>query len=253
MGFEMSEEAIERAKQVLGEPVLPDFSDELRRTKRNLLIVSAVAIFALVSNVKITESGFLGFKFSNPDQVWLLLAMLTITLYLFVQFCWLTLDYLQQTRLRITGTRVSHVTTGKLASDLGDYPDDPRQSTLYNWWLGEAMRIGNLSALADQIRSATTRLDELAHRPDNLEMPNLDSVLNTMGEINKHAAKLESRLDQVTKTFGSGRIPVSLERFDRWFRCFSKSQVARLFCLDIVFPFVLGIIAILITAKQLVC
>lgn len=44
----MKEEDQKTVEQVLGEPVLPEFSEELRRIKRNLLVIASAAIFAQV-------------------------------------------------------------------------------------------------------------------------------------------------------------------------------------------------------------
>ena len=248
----MNDEVIRKVEQDLGEPVLPEFSEDLRRIKRNLLIVSSVAIFAQLSGVQITEAGFLGFKFSNPDQIWLQIALLSVVGYLFVQFCWRAWDYIQHTRLRITGTRVSHVTTGKLASKYGDYPNDPIQSTLYNWWLNEARRIGNLSAMADQIHRITDLLEEVAKRPGNMEMPNINHVMQSASEINNNIAKLVNRIEEAEKAIGSARIPVSLKRFDRWFHRFPKSQIRRIILLDVAFPFFFGAMGIWLTVAQII-
>ncbi len=107
----------DEAKKVevdLGEPVFAEFSENLRRTKRNLLIVSSVAIFAHLSGVQIQATGVLGLKFDNDlEQIWLQTALFFIVAYLFLQFVWQASDYIHLNRLRITGTRLSHVTTGK--------------------------------------------------------------------------------------------------------------------------------------------
>ncbi len=166
--------------------------------------------------------------------------MLGVVGYLFIQFCWRAWDYIQFTRLRITGTRVRHVTTAELASEYGDYPNDPIQSTLYNWWLNQARKIGNFSAMVDQIHRITDLLEKVANRPGNMEMPNINHVMQSASEINNNIAKLVNRIEEAEKTIGSARIPVSLERFDHWFHRYSKSQMHRIMFLDMIFPFVFG-------------
>ena len=248
---EMNDESIKKVEQVLGQPVLPEFSEDLRRTKRNLLIVSSVVIFAQMSGIQVTETGFLGFKFSNPDQIWLRLGLLSVTVYLFIQFCWRMWDYILHIRLRLTGNRVSHVTTAIIASEYGDYPSDPIQSTLYNWWLEKAHRIGNLSAIADHIHSAADSLEEVANRPGNIEMPNINHVQRAATEIRSGMVKLEQRIGEVEKAIGSARILVSLQRFDRWFRCFQTSQITRVILLDVVFPFVFAVTGLWLTIAKM--
>lgn len=247
----MSSEAMRQVKQDLGEPVLPEFSEDLRRTKRNLLVVSSVAIFAHLSGIQITESGFLGFKFSNPEQIWLQVGLLSVVSYLFVQFCWRAWDYILSIRLRVTGSRVSHITGAVFASDYGDYPTDPTQSTLYSWWLQEAPNIGNLSAIAEQVHRVADRLDEVANRPGNIEAPNINHVSRAATEIKNDTAELQRHIENAVKTLQSARIPVSLDRFDRWFRCFRTSQITRIILLDVIFPFVFGAAGIWLTTAEM--
>ncbi len=130
------------------------------------------------------------------------------------------------------------------ASEYGDYPSDPLQSTLYNWWLEQARRIGNLSAMADQVHRVADRLEEVANRPGNMEMPNINRVLESASQINGDIAKLKNRIGEAEKAIRSARIPVSLERFDRWFRCFERSQITRIMILDVIFPFVFGAVGL---------
>lgn len=246
----MSEQEIRKAEEVLGEPVLAEFSEDLRRTKRNLLIVSGVAIFAHFSKMQVTVAGFFGFKFSNPDQIWLQVAVLSIVGYLFIQFCWRGWDYLQYMRLRITGNRVTHVTVGMSSYEYGDYPSDPAQSTLYNWWLTEAKQIGNLSAMAEEVHRVASQLDEAANRPGNREQVNINHVVERTAQLNSDISKFENRLEKVEETINSARIPASLERFGKWFRRFSRSQIYRIILLDLAFPFSFGAVAILLTVTR---
>jgi hypothetical protein len=248
----MDDDKIRKAEQVLGEPILPEFSEDLRRTKRNLLIVSSVSIFAQLSKIQITETAFLGFKFSSPDQAWLQIGVLSVVGYLFIQFCWRGWDYIQFSRLRITGSRVSHVTTARLASEYGDYPNDPIQSTLYNWWLEAGKRIGNLSEIANELRRVAKELEDVAKRQGNMEMANINHVVHGAGDIRNKASELERRLGEAVKVIQSARIPVSLERFDRWFRRFSKSQIARIVLLDLAVPFIFGVVAIGFSVQRMI-
>jgi hypothetical protein len=63
---------------------------------------------------------------------------------------------------------------------------------------------------------------------------------------------LERRLDGAVKAVQSARIPVSLERFDRWFQRFSKSQIARIVLLDLAFPFIFGAFAIGLSVQRMI-
>ena len=222
------------------------------RTKRNLLIVSGVAIFAFLSKLQITSASFLGFKFSNPEVFWLDTAVLSVLGYLFVQFFWKGWDFLQLTRIRITGTRLSHQTAASFASKYGDYPSEPIQSSLYHWWASEAKQIGNLSEMAKTVHRLADELEEVARQPGNIEMPNINHVISKSTEITNAITSFEKSLDKAREAIESARIPVSLERFNRWFFRFESSQICRLLILDVGFPFCFGLTAIALWAYKLI-
>jgi len=247
----MSDEDKIKAERAMGEPVLPEFSEDLRRTRRNLLVVSSVLIFAQISKVQITAANFFAFKISNPSQTWLYIGATCVLAYLLLQFCWKGWDYIHFMRIRVTGSRLSHVTTGRMASDFGDYPSDPNQSNLYYWWTEQARKIGNLSKMADDVHIVANRLQEVAKQPGNIDMSNINHVTSSAGEINNKISSLENRLTELQKVLNSTRIPTSLERYDRWFYHFKKSQVCRIVMLDLVFPLVLGVTAMYLWIKEL--
>lgn len=222
----------------LGSPVLASFPDELRLTKRNLLFVSAVVIFIKMSGMKIGEESvsLLGLSFSNPGQLWLDLMLLGTILYLSVQFAWQTIDYATQTRLRITGTKLSWVTGAKYGGDGADYPDDPAQSSLYYWWSSEALKIGNLRTTTDAIYDATKATMNAAKDFNVQSSGHLTHIMGSADRLHDVSTRLLEQLNVTEKALSSERIPISLERFDRWFWNFERSQVWRAILLDIVLP-----------------
>ena len=233
------EKRAERRKAIeesLGNPVLADVPDELRKTKRNLLVVAGVVIFASLAEIEVTQAGFLGFQFTNPSEWWLDLSLLCVVAYLFAQFAWQVADYLMQTRVRITGTRVAHVTTARAAGSEGDYPNDPSQSSLYYWWSEETKSSKGLHKTVAELEGAAERIDAFANQPENAANPNINHVESAAHDLRRATGELQRQIEQWEKVITSQRIPLSLERFDRWFGCFTRSQVWRLFVLDIALP-----------------
>ncbi len=244
----MADEA-KKAEVDLGEPVFAEFSENLRRTKRNLLIVSSVAIFAHLSGVQIQATGVLGLKFDNDlEQIWLQTALFFIVAYLFLQFVWQASDYIHHNRLRITGTRLSHVTAAPISSEHGDYPDDPIQSTLYHWWSTQAGKIGNLSRVAGELHEAAARLGEAANA--DMDQANINNIREIGGLINKDAADLSRKIEVAQKAITAERIPNSLKRFEEWFSRFRTSQVRRMFVLDVGVPVFRGLAGIYLTFSK---
>lgn len=113
------EEKRKAVEKVLGEPIFDDFSDNTLKIRRNLLVVA----------------------------------------YLVVHFGWNSITHFQQWRLRVTGTRLAFKTgrsPGLYLEDdeRGDYPDDPRQSTLYTWWLVQAKQLASNPETPDGVMSS---------------------------------------------------------------------------------------------------
>lgn len=244
----MSETATDydRVKEALGSPVLASFSEELRLTKRNLLAVSAVVFFAQVSGMKIAHGGLslVGLSFSNPGQWWLDIMLSGLVFYLLIQFLWQVADYLVYSRIRLTGSRVSWVTTAILADSELDYPSDPQQSSLYHWWKEQSPRIGNLRVPANHVTAAAEALERVILNVQGENVRDVAKLTGPVDELRRVSSSLLSRIDALEKTVGSNRIIVSLERFDRWFWCFSRSQAIRIWILDIIFPVVLALAAL---------
>lgn len=228
----------ESVLEALGSPVLASFPEELRLTKRNLLFVSAVVFFVKMSGMKIGQENvsLLGLSFSNPGQIWLDVMLLGTIVYLFVQFIWQTGDYAMQTRLRITGTKLSWVTVGKSAYNGADYPEDPQQSTLYYWWREEARKIGNLREATDQAHNAAKAVLQVAKPLYPIPVEHLTIILRPVNDLTQAVLGLKEQLNTAEKALSSERIPISLERFDRWFWGFKKSQIWRTLFLDIALP-----------------
>lgn len=228
----------ESVLEALGSPVLASFPEELRLTKRNLLFVSAVVILVKMSGMKIGQENvsLLGLSFSNPGQLWLDMMLFGTIAYLFVQFIWQTTDYAMQTRLRITGTKLSWVTVGKSAYNGADYPEDPQQSSLYYWWRDEARKIGSLKAATDEVHRAAKAALHAAKPFNPPSTDHLVHMLRPVDELARVSSALQKQLEATEKALSSERIPISLERFDKWFWSFQSSQVWRALLLDITLP-----------------
>jgi len=71
-------------------------------------------------------------------------------------------------------------------SEHADYPRDPRQSTLYNWWKGEATKIGDLTVKISEIekhlqeweaRSKTEKGDNIVNAISSTKLSGSSKVL----------------------------------------------------------------------------
>ncbi|MBI4684094.1 MAG: hypothetical protein HY755_02730 [Nitrospirae bacterium] len=143
------------------------------------------------------------------------------------------------------------MTTAKLASEHGDYPNDPRQSTLYYWWSRQATKIGNLGnkliTIENNLKLWEEKLKEImSSRGDSLNIANGCSEISaTRADINQ----LKNAVENAQKTVSSVRIAGSLKRFDSWFHYFLRSQNLRWFAFELALPVAFGATALVLLIK----
>jgi hypothetical protein len=141
-----------------------------------------------------------------------------VLFYAFIHFLWHSWDAVQEWRIRITGTkRLSHMTTFGDAEC--DYPNDPRQSSLMQWWTREARRLSEYSNLINKLKAGVKNLDDAVKSKDLGEFPNLHSVISQLNSTLLHSQHVVFK--ETKETIESQRIPESLHRFEKWFRRFS--------------------------------
>jgi hypothetical protein len=233
MAKEKSKDEIEQqVRRVLGEPAFVYFSDEVLRMRRNLIVLAFIVLAYKLSGAKVDGFQPLGIKFSGYSANSIDKAFFIFLLYNLIHFFWHSLDALQEWRLRITGTKLAFITTGNFASEHADYPKDPRQSTLMTWWLQEARKIGNISEIIQRIEDSIKQLDTLAKAKDLGELPNVNNIIRSTGQLNHEMSGLTTALNETKKVIDAARIPESLRRFDSWFKIFSFSQLARWLLLE---------------------
>jgi hypothetical protein len=139
------------------------------------------------------------------------------------------------------------------SSEDADYPRDPRQSTLYNWWIAEAQRIGNL---ADHIPNFSARLTEwektMKERfATGADAMNIVNATNILAEARTGLEALQRSLTQTENVFTSQRIPASLRRFDDWFGFFLRTQNLRWLVIELSMPLVVAVYALALLVERM--
>ena len=223
---------IQEAEEVLGKPVFIGFNEETYRARRNLIIIAFIALIYSLSGAKIGNFHPLGIQFKDFNPSYIDIFFLGATFYSFIHFLWLSVDAVQEWRIRLTGTKLAFQTGAKLTSGDGDYPDDPRQSSLLTWWNTQAERIGNFKPLAQELEGQLKDENFLAENSKKF-----DTLQRDLTNVTKKITEFESVLK-------SKRIPVSLERFERWYKMFSYSQLLRFALLEWGFPAAIGVWAL---------
>ena len=151
--------------------------------------------------------------------------------------------------------RESRVAPGQLDRPEADHSDDPRQSTLYNWWLKDAKQIGSLRENVIEISNRLQRIEDVLSSATN-SSPNSESVSEIRSELSSlrtQAQLAKQAFEACTNTITSARIPVSLKRFDDYFRLFRKSPNWRWLVFNGLTPVILSLVAIGLLAKTIFC
>lgn len=247
MRFLVSEPTAEeqRSKMLreLGEPVMADMPEELRRTKRNFLALATFMLFYQWSGISISQAAPLGIEISVIDPKWILWAFFAIGSYTAIQFVWLLYNYCMEIRIRLTGGEKPYTTVENEGAMFGGEgkvsPIDSRQASLHFWWANMRKKIPGrteIEAHLNQIKQANNASD--------------DPQAKT---LNENIGKLNNTLAEIRTVLSSQHIQISLDRYETGFNNFSRSQRWRFYLLDAALPILLGLLALGWTSVVILC
>lgn len=239
-------------QKMLGEPVFCELSERAWKLRSSLLAFSLISIGVVAFGIRPdNEATVLGFKLSGLTDDIVQIALLVLTGYSLLHFLWAASESFVEWRLRITGTRVVFITAARFAEENCDYPSDPRQSTLLNWWKDQAQRIQDLKQPLVEIRelfqNQESAIQEACRTGEPLNVSNATHPLMAALEALR---KMDQSLEEAARTINSSRIPASLERFEKWFEYFIRSQNLRWLLVDILVPIVLAMAALVLLFRR---
>lgn len=238
---EKKQKALER---VLGEPIGFAISEAASKARKGLILVSFVVLVLVLGEVSASEKvSILGLELAGITSEKLLLGLLAVLIYSLVNYIWLAVEVLGEWVIRITGTRVGFITAGTFADEDSDHPNDPKQSTLYNWWRENTQRVESSAASLIDIQS---KVDILLGARD----ADADSQ-GHIKELSRQVASLSDQTRLMNAALSSQRIEVSLKRFNRWFELVLRSQNLRVLLVDLLFPLLLGLFALAMVVTAL--
>lgn len=247
----MVESEIAKAQKALGEPLMPEFTDYMRRARSLLIVVSVMSIGVVIGGLVIDpSSSVLGVRFQGLSDELIRKGLLIANAYLLIHFLWGGFDSWLEWSARLTGTRVAFVTTGTFASEHGDYPSDPRQSTLYCWWKEQASRIASLTEPLEKTEEKLSRWEKRVEEAILKNDPNLMTIVQSFRDIRTNIEDVKRKIENVEKTLTATRIPSSLKRFDSRFKLMLRSQNIRWLILELAFPLLLGGWAVLLLVNE---
>ncbi|RLW63952.1 MAG: hypothetical protein B6D73_14280 [gamma proteobacterium symbiont of Stewartia floridana] len=228
-------------EKVLKEPVFIELSDYARKVKNSLVFSSTLGIGLSFTSILVSkDSTILGIQLENFSHKHVQVLLLLLIIYFGIQYIWVVLDNFIEWRLRITGTKTTFSTGATYGSVDADYPVDPRQSSLYNWWYSQHKELASLHDATSRIKSLEASLLQKSKKyPENT----ID-IQASLLELNDNLRIYNENSRHIERVVNSDRIPVSLMRFDNWYKLFIQSQNARWFVIDFSFPVAISLLAI---------
>lgn len=235
--FSLTDEERKAVEKSIGEPFMDDFSENTLRIRRNLLAASSIALIYKVGGLTISEESTLfGIKLDGltPEKIdWILFLIVT---YLLIHFLWNSISHFQEWRLRLTGSKVGFITAARYGGEHEDSPPAPRQSTLYYFLQEKMPQLDALKRSTEELeRRANGWSDQVDNRIKETEIESLEATLKKyISDVQGDCTRILQSLDFIK------RIPVSLNRFEKWFKLFHWSQIARWLVLEWGLPLALG-------------
>lgn len=245
---ENSKEAVEK---VLGEPVFDGLSENALRVRRNLLIFGLTALFITCTDVGIApqlSGSLMGIGFTGVEIKHLKIVLLILNGYFLFHFGWCLYDAFYEWRLRVTGTKLAFLTgAGTWGSSDTDHPTDPRQSTLYYWWIKHSRNLKNmhkkLDEISESIEESKSEINAYLGQKRVLHDGDITKINKKLDSELSQLSNIKAAVEQSKRDINSPRITVSLERFDNWFKHFLKSRNLRWIVIDAALPLIVNIVA----------
>ncbi|WOI11846.1 hypothetical protein [Thalassospira lucentensis] len=227
----ISPENKEKVEKVLGEPFIEDFSENTFRIRRNLIAISSIVLFYKLGDLTVSkESSFLGVKLDGLTNEKIDIIFICLTSYLLIHFIISTFSHFGEWRVRLSGMKVTYLTSAMFSGEHEDSPANPRQSTLFGYLLQKRDKLESIQTSVDNFQKQLEVWDK--------SFSDKKDVDNSLKDIVRRLEQIESSLSFLD------RIWVSLKRFDRWFCCFQYWQLARWILVEWAVPIILGLWAI---------
>jgi len=244
----MATDTVAALDKVLGSPVDFESSDEAKKIKRNLLIISVIVIALILGEITASDKiSLFGVSLEGVTPQKLMSGLGAFLIYNFLHYLWFCFDLFGEWSIRVTGTRSAFITAGMFASKDCDYPSDPKQSTLYNWWRSERHGLYKVERRIEDAEEIANYLDEIRQRSPQKAFGDfrIDSHLGDQALI-KEINSIRSDLQELRKLLEAPRVTVSLRRFDQRFQLLLRSQSLRVLISELIFPNLLAAYAFLL-------
>lgn len=247
-------------EKVIGEPVFLTSDETTRKIRRNLLTMSFIGIAYTLGNLTIdTDATVFGFKVGGLSDASIAIALLSVISYMFIHFLWVCFDDFLEWRLRITGTSALMKKEIAFKPLHGDYPKNPRQSSLHTWWQDHAVQANAYQESMRDLITVTAECKAVIEAADpnqvlrepGKEVISVRQAAEMIRKLDPAVNRTASRQEELLKTVRAERLSESLRRFDDWTVLFLRSQNLRWLTVDFLLPIALAVYALSLVALKL--
>ncbi len=251
--MDQREKELAAVAEVLGKPAGFDISDPAVKVRKSLMAASIALLCLVIAKIEPSDTFTIfgvAFKGVTADKI-VVGAMIVLT-YSLAHFLFYVVELLGEYRVRMTGARVVFQTGARAGSSHVDYPDDPKQSSLANWWKSYARRLHSVGELTDRISSDLEEIKYRLGNPDEIKgTPDDIATSQLMGQVNAHLMSLRNELEASREIVLSPRIEVSLDRFDSWYKGLMNLQGFRVVVVEVALPILLGLTSLTVATLYL--
>lgn len=247
------EKELAAVAEALGKPAGFDISDPAVRVRKSLMAASVALLCLVIAKIEPSDAfTIFGVAFKGVTAEKIVIGAMIVLTYSLLHFIFYIVELLGEYRVRATGARVAFKTGGLLGSEYVDYPDDPKQSSLSNWWKSYASRLHCVDELA---RKISDDLDEIKIRLGSSDKakgtPDEMATYQLMGQVDSKLMTLQGEIETGREVVLSPRIQVSLERFDSWYKGLMSIQGFRVVIVEVALPIILALVSLAAAVQYL--
>lgn len=251
--MEQRDKDVAAVAAVLGKPAGFDISESAIKVRKSLMAVSIALLCLVIAKIEPNNTfTIFGVAFKGVTAEKIVIGGISVLVYSLTHFISYIVELLIEYRVRVTGARLAFQTGARAGSQYVDYPDDPKQSSLLNWWKSYALRLSVVEELADKVNAD---LEEIKSRIETIDeisrTPEVAATAQLMGQVNANLINISSDLKISREVIMSPRIEVSLERYENWHKNLITLQGFRVVILEVMFPISLGVISLVSALRYL--
>ncbi|MFG0461508.1 hypothetical protein ACF8GG_19585 [Pseudomonas sp. yb_1] len=247
------EKDIAAVGEVLGKPSGFDISEPAMKVRKSLLAASIALLCLVMAKIEPSDTfTIFGVAFKGVTADKIVVGGILVLIYSMIHFLTYIVELIMEFRVRVTGAKVAYQTGARAGSQYVDYPDDPKQSSLSNWWKDQARRLLVLDEFIDKMNADLEEVKLRLGSPGEVRgAPDEIATSQLMGQVVGNLQKLKMDVQNNREVLMSPRIEVSLQRFETWHKDLISLQGLRVVVLEVAFPILLGTVSLALAVHYL--